>query len=127
MEIVKIASFAFIALFLFILFKDKREDISIFITLITSIIIIFFLLNKINLIIQFLQSIALKANIDAVYLSTVIKILGIAYVASFCAEICKDAGANSIASKVELSGKILILFLAIPILMAVLEAILKIM
>ncbi|MBB6697606.1 MULTISPECIES: stage III sporulation protein AD [Clostridium] len=127
MEIIKITSFAFVALFLLIIFKDEREDISIFITLITSVIIIFFLLSKINFIFQFLQSIALKANIDAVYLSTVMKILGIAYVASFCSEICKDAGANSIASKVELSGKILILFLAIPILMAVLDAILKIM
>ncbi|MBB6631275.1 stage III sporulation protein AD [Clostridium algidicarnis] len=127
MEIIKITSFAFVALFLLIIFKEEREDISIFITLITSVIIIFFLLSKINFIFQFLQSIALKANIDAVYLSTVMKILGIAYVASFCSEICKDAGANSIASKVELSGKILILFLAIPILMAVLDAILKIM
>ncbi len=127
MEIIKITSFAFVALFLLMIFKEEREDISIFITLITSVIIIFFLLSKINFIFQFLQSIALKANIDAVYLSTVMKILGIAYVASFCSEICKDAGANSIASKVELSGKILILFLAIPILMAVLDAILKIM
>lgn len=127
MEIFKIVSFAFISLFLILFFKNNREDIVINISIISGVLIFLFMLNKINAIFVFLQTMAIKANIDTIYLNTVIKIIGIAYIASFCSEICKDAGANSIASKVEFSGKILILFLAIPILMAVLEAILKIM
>ena len=55
------------------------------------------------------------------------KILAIAYLASFASEICKDAGASTIGSKVEFAGKIMILSLAIPILMAVLDSILKIL
>jgi len=77
--------------------------------------------------VNFLQTLSNKANIDIVYLDTVFKILGIAYLTSFCSEICKDAGESSIASKVEFAGKILILTLAIPILMAVMQTILKIM
>ncbi|WP_055667683.1 stage III sporulation protein AD [Desnuesiella massiliensis] len=127
MEIFKIVSFAFISLFLILFFKNNREDIVVNISIIAGVLIFLFMLNKINAIFVFLQTMAVKANIDTIYLNTVIKIIGIAYIASFCSEICKDAGANSIASKVEFSGKILILFLAIPILMAVLEAILKIM
>lgn len=127
MEIFKIVSFAFISLFLILFFKNSREDIVVNISIIAGVLIFLFMLNKINAIFVFLQTMALKANIDTIYLNTVIKIISIAYIASFCSEICKDAGANSIASKVEFSGKILILFLAIPILMAVLEAILKIM
>jgi len=49
------------------------------------------------------------------------------HISSFCSEICRDAGESSIASKVEFAGKILILTLAIPILMAVMQTILKIM
>lgn len=127
MDIVKIVSFVFMALFLFVLFKGKRDDIALQITLVVGVIIFMFMLSKVSSVIQFLESIAVKANIDTIYLNTVIKIIGIAYIASFCSEVCKDAGANSIAAKVEFSGKILILVLAIPILMAVLEAILKIM
>lgn len=127
MEIFKIVSFAFVSLFLILFFKNNREDIVVNISIIAGVLIFLFMLNKINAIFVFLQTMAVKANIDTIYLNTVIKIIGIAYIASFCSEICKDAGANSIASKVEFSGKILILFLAIPILMAVLEAILKIM
>jgi stage III sporulation protein AD len=125
MEIVKVVSFAFIALFIVVLLKDYKEDLAIKISIAVGILIFLFLINKITLVIGLLQQLALKANIDFVYLNTVFKILGIAYLASFCSEICRDAGQNSLGSKVEFAGKILILVLSIPILMAVLQSILK--
>ena len=127
MEIIKIVAFAFIALFIVLIFKGKRDDIAIQVSIAAGILIFLFMVNKLTIIMGFLQTLANKANIDVVYLNTVFKILGIAYLASFCSEICKDAGENSIAAKVEFSGKILILVLAIPILMAVMQSILKIM
>lgn len=127
MEILKIVSFAFIVLFLFLLFKDKRSDISALILLAAGAILFLFIAGEISGILNFFTEIADKANIDIVYIGIVLKILAIAYLSTFCAEICKDAGAASLANKVELAGKILILGLSIPILMAVLNSILKIM
>ncbi|NLZ47362.1 MAG: stage III sporulation protein AD [Clostridiales bacterium] len=127
MEIVKIVAFAFIALFIVLIFKDRRSDIAVQISIVAGLSIFLFMLSKITAVLQFLEQLSLKANIDFIYLNTVLKILGIAYLASFCSEICRDAGENSLASKVEFSGKILILVLAIPILMAVLQSILKIL
>ncbi|WP_434304616.1 stage III sporulation protein AD [Clostridium botulinum] len=127
MEIIKIVAFAFISLFLILIFKGRRDDLAVQISIAAGVIIFLFLTSKITAILQFMQQLALKTNIDFIYLSTVFKILGIAYLATFCSEICKDAGENSLASKVEFAGKILILGLAIPILMAVLQSILKIM
>lgn len=127
MEIVKIVSFAFIALIVVQIFRDKRSDIAIQISMVAGILIFLFMMTKITAVLQFLQQLSAKANIDFIYLNTVLKILGIAYLASFCSEICRDAGESSLAAKVEFSGKILILVLAIPILMAVLQSILKIM
>lgn len=125
MEIFKIVAFAFIALSIFLLFKDRRSDLSVLISLVASIIIFLFIIGQLSDVIYFLKSIADRANINTIYIGIVMKILAIAYVASFCSEICKDAGANSIASKVDFSGKILILALSIPILMAVLDSILQ--
>ncbi|APH13582.1 stage III sporulation protein AD [Clostridium sporogenes] len=127
MEIIKIVAFAFISLFLILIFKGRRDDLAVQISIAAGAIIFLFLTSKITAILQFMQQLASKTNIDFIYLSTVFKILGIAYLATFCSEICKDAGENSLASKVEFAGKILILGLAIPILMAVLQSILKIM
>lgn len=127
MDIVKIISFALVALFIVSFIKNDKKDVAILLSIVTGIVIFIFLISKLSIIVNFLQSLSSKANIDVVYLDTVFKILGIAYLSSFCAEICKDAGESSIAAKVEFAGKILILTLAIPILMAVLQTILKIM
>ncbi|MDU8966840.1 MAG: stage III sporulation protein AD [Clostridium sp.] len=127
MDIIKIVAFAFAALFMFLLFKDKRSDISTLISLSAGAIIFLVVIAQLNDVIYFIKDIADKANIDMVYIGVVLKILAIAYLATFCSEICKDAGAASIASKVEFSAKILILTLAIPILMAVLQSILQIL
>ena len=124
MDIIKIVAFAFAALFMFLLFKDKRSDISTLISLSAGAIIFLVVITQLNDVIYFIKDIADKANIDMVYIGVVLKILAIAYLATFCSEICKDAGA---ASKVEFSAKILILTLAIPILMAVLQSILQIL
>jgi stage III sporulation protein AD len=127
MEIIKVVAFAFIALFLVLFFKGNRDDIAVYISIAAGIIIFLFMIAKITAVLQFIQQLAAKANIDFIYLTTVFKIIAIAYLASFCSEICKDAGQGNLGAKVEIAGKILILVLAIPILMAVLQSILKIM
>lgn len=127
MEILKIVSFALAALFIFLLFKDKRSDIAVLVSLLAGVILFISILTSITDIISFIKDISSRANIDIVYIGVVLKILAISYLATFCSEICKDAGAASIASKVEFSAKILILTLAIPILMAVLQSILQIL
>lgn len=127
MEIIKIVSFALVALMIFMLLGERKKELAVLITIIAGAIIFLALIDKLSEIINFIYTIADKANIDMVYIGIVLKILAIAYLSSFCSEICKDAGATSIASKVEFAGKILILALAIPILMAVLNSILQIL
>ncbi|MGG7176123.1 stage III sporulation protein AD [Clostridium paraputrificum] len=127
MLIVKVISFVLIALFLYLLFKDKRSDLAVLVMLAAGVMVFIFCLSELGQIITFLKTISERAGIDVVYLGIVLKILAISYLASFASEICKDAGAGSLASKVEFSGKIFILVLAIPILMAVLDSILQIL
>jgi len=60
-------------------------------------------------------------------MSTILKIIGIAYIAEFGAEVCKDAGEGAIASKIELAGKVIIIVLAAPIITSLLDLIVEIM
>ena len=46
---------------------------------------------------------------------------------SFCSYICNDAGVTVLGKKVEFTGKIMILLLAIPIMANILNSILSIM
>ncbi len=83
MEIIKIVAFAFISLFLILIFKGRRDDLAVQISIAAGVIIFLFLTSKITAILQFMQQLASKTNIDFIYLTTVFKILGIAYLATF--------------------------------------------
>lgn len=126
MDIIKIAAFSFVSIFIISIFKGRRNDIAILISIACGTLIFIFLVDKMKAILNFLKDLSIKANIDTIYLNIVFKVIGIAFITTFCSEICKDAGQHSLAYKVELSGKILILLLSIPILMAVLNTIIKI-
>ena len=127
MEIIQVAFFAFTALFIFLLLKDNKSQVGFLVILAAGIGIFLYMIGQLAEVIEFIKDIANKANIDTVYIGIVLKILAIAYITSFCSEICKDSGAGSIGSKVEFAGKIMILGLAVPILMAVLNSILQIL
>lgn len=66
-----------------------------------------------------------RARIQAMYLDTVLRVIGVAYVSSFGAQLCKDAKEEALAVTVELTGKIMIAVLALPVLLGVLEALLR--
>ncbi len=87
--------------------------------------IFLFLVDKIYLIVSMVEKLAADAKINIVYVETILKIIGIAYIAEFAAQITKDAGQGAIASKIELGGKVLILAMAVPILTVLIETIIK--
>ncbi|MCX7903952.1 MAG: stage III sporulation protein AD [Caloramator sp.] len=127
MEIIKVVAIAFIASVLILFIKEDRPEYAVHLSIVTGLIIFFMMMSKLTIVIQAIQQIAIKANIDYTYLSIVFKIIGIAYLASFGIEICKDSGQSSIASKIEFAGKILILILSLPIMLAVIDLIIKIL
>lgn len=126
MEIFSIVGLALVATILSVILKGQRPEIAIQISIITGVIIFMLMIFRISAVVELLQNLAKKVSIDLIYLSTILKIVGIAYITTFGAEVCRDAGESAIASKVEFAGKILIMILAIPILMAVLETVVNI-
>ncbi len=81
----------------------------------------------VNEIIAFMQDIARESGMDSSYIAIVMKIIAIAYLSTFCSYICNDAGVTVLGKKVEFTGKIMILLLAIPIMANILNSILSIM
>lgn len=125
MDIVQIVILGIIASILFIVLKDINASFAFFLILITGIIIFIVIMNQIGSIFQLIKTLGEKATIEGMYMETILKIIGIAYIVELGANITKDAGLGSVASKIELAGKIFILLLAIPIITAVIEAILS--
>ena len=127
MEILQIVGLGIVAAVIIIVLKAQKPEIAVQISIITGIVIFLLVAAKLSAIMDMLQSFSEKAHINPVYFTTVLKILGIAYIAEFGAEVCKDAGEASIASKIELAGKVIIVVLAVPIITSLLELITRIM
>lgn len=127
MDIMQIAIIGLVAALLVSIVKQYRPDIAMIITMGSGVLLFLMLLGNIKIIVSTVEAISQKANLDSIYLMTVLKVIGIAYIAEFGSQICKDTGEGTIASKIELGGKVLIMVLALPILKALMEAILKIL
>lgn len=127
MEILQIVGIGLIAAVLSITLKQEKPEMALFIGIGAGVIVLLMLVGEIRDIVIFIQRIAARANVDFMYLSTILKVIGIAYIAEFGSQVCKDAGENAIASKIELGGKLIILVLTIPILTALMEVIINIL
>jgi stage III sporulation protein AD len=126
-DILQIIGLAIVATVIIAVLKANRPEIAIQISIAAGIIVFTMVLGKISAVIDLLNSYAQRINIDTIYLSTLLKIVGIAYIAEFGAEVCKDAGESAIASKVELAGKVMIIVLAVPIITSLMDLVIKIM
>lgn len=127
MEIIKIIGIALIALIIIILLKQYKPEFAIYISLLTGVLILLFVVDDLKNIITLLQSISDKTSINKNFLTLLIKITGIAFLSEFAVSVCKDAGEGAIASKIEIGSKIIIIGMSIPILSSLLEIILKIL
>jgi stage III sporulation protein AD len=65
--------------------------------------------------------------VNQLFLATILKIIGIAYITEFGAQVTRDAGQESIAAKIELAGNILIMVMAIPIITVIIETVMQIL
>ena len=126
MEIIKIIGIAFIALIIIIMLKQYRPEYAVFISILTGVLILFLVMDKLTGIINLIQSIQDKYSINTQFIAILIKITGIAFLSEFAVSICKDSGDAAIASKIELGSKIIIISMSIPIISNLLEIILKI-
>ena len=127
MNIMQIVAIGLIAAVLAIVVRQQRPDVALMISLAAGVIIFIMVLGNIKAVASTINNMAQRANLDSIYLTTILKVVGIAYISEFGAQICKDAGEGAIASKIELGGKLLIMILALPILTALMEVILKIL
>lgn len=123
MEILKISAIALSGVLLASFLKSANKETSIYVILATSMIILVSVITRISEIFSFMENIYVNVTYGREYFPIIIKVLAVAYITDFTAQLCKDAGENSIGSKVEFAGKVTIFYIAIPILTSILELI----
>ena len=72
-------------------------------------------------ILEGLQKIQDLIRINPVYLNTLLKMTGITYIVEFASGICRDAGYAALGTQIEIFGKLSILAVSIPVILALLD------
>jgi stage III sporulation protein AD len=127
MDIARIVSAGIIVAVLAVALRRQGPEFSLVIALGGSLLILFMVLPRLGVALKLLERFAAEFDGETPYVDVVLKIIGVAYLAEFGAQICADAGETAVASKIELAGKILIMVIAAPVLLALLDVILGIL
>ena len=121
MNVLQIGAIGVAGTLLALQFKSGKSEYGIYISIALSIIVFVGILGHLETLIETMRRIGTYINIDSIYISTLLKMLGITYVAEFSSSICKDAGYQTIAGQIEVFGKLAVFVLSMPVLLALLD------
>lgn len=127
MEIARLVGIALVTTVFLMFLRQEKPQMAVVLSIAFSLVVFLALVGKLSSIIQVISDISRKAEINFFFLSTILKILGVAYLAEFAAAICRDAGEQAVAQKLEFAAKVIIAVLALPVLVAILESLMQIM
>ena len=122
-ELIKVAFLGIAGVLLAIQFKGSKSEYATYIGLAVGIVIFFFSMRQVEAVTA--QFSRIKGYLDGTegYLSILLKVIGITYICEFSADICRDAGYQTVAGQIEILGKLTVMFAGLPILFAVIEQI----
>ncbi len=124
MDLIRIGVLGIVSAILIILLKTQKPEIGIQISLVFGAVVMISLAGRIRDILDLIDLYLTRAELSGVYISSLFKIIGMAYITEFAAESCRDASQGAIAAKVELAGKVMIMVAAIPIITSVMNVVL---
>ncbi len=127
MEMIQIVGLGIMATVLLFVIKEQKPMFAFLLSTFTGLFIFLLVIGKIEAVITVLEDLANRSGIPSIYLKTILKIIGIAYITEFGAQIVRDAGQESIASKIEFAGKVFILVMAIPIISVIVETVIALL
>ncbi len=112
--IFSIFGISLLAVSICVILRKTNPEFSLLISLVASILIFLIIFSNFSPILNLINRCVNEFNLNNVYIITILKTLGICYIAQIASETCKDCGFSSISSKVELAGKIAIILLSLP-------------
>ena len=115
MDIFKIVLIGMTGGMLSLFLKDYRRESAVVVGLITAIVVMSYSVECLLGVIKSIRYITEKSGVDMKYFTIILKVVGVAYLSQFGGELLRDCGEGAVASKVELAGKIFILYLTVPI------------
>lgn len=119
----KIIFAVIIGILLAIKLKGMGSSMWAYLSIALSLFVLFYVVNRLSFVFDFLNDVIADIGLESGYFEILIKIVGISYLCEFTANICRESGFVSVAGQVEIGGKLTMMVLSMPILLAIVETI----
>ena len=103
--------------------KGLKGEYGIYLVAAVGLVIFFYGITKLKTVIETISQVQSYIRLNRMYLEVLLKMIGITYIAEFSSGICKDAGYGSLGSQIEIFGKLSVLAVSMPILLALLDTV----
>ena len=103
--------------------KGLKGEYGIYLVAAVGLVIFFYGITKLKTVIETIRQVQSYIRLNRMYLEVLLKMIGITYIAEFSSGICKDACYGSLGSQIEIFGKLSVLAVSMPILLALLDTV----
>lgn len=126
-DVFKITAVGVVGALLSVMLKSYKKELSMAVAVATGLAITAMMIAYMGDVFDAFALLIEKTGINREYFSIILKVTGIAYISQFAGELCRDAGENAIAVKIETASKIAVMVLTMPVIKEFLENILLIL
>jgi len=128
MEIVsRAAAAAVVGSILALLLRKYTPELSLTLSLVTGVVIVWISATVASRITDLLRRLAENGALESIYVSPVMKCVGIGMITQLASQVCRDAQQGSVASAVELCGTLCALYVSMPLIDALLTTVEKLL
>ena len=101
--------------------KQGKAEYATFVSFTGCILIAWIAVRLLEGITGSLERMERLLHLDMEYVALLMKMIGVTYLSEFASSLCKDAGYSAVAGQIELVGKLTILTIGMPIVLALFE------
>lgn len=127
MDFFKIVCGVIIGVLLAIKLKGLGSPLWVYLSMALSIFVLLYVVNRLSFVLDFLDNVMADIGLEAGYFEILIKIVGISYLCEFASNICRESGFLAVAGQIEIGGKLTMMVMSMPILMAIVETVMSVL
>lgn len=114
MNIIAVCGFAVITACIIAAIRNLRPELAGISASVAGVLIMAYAVETVVPLVAFVKDVAAERGVES-YFTLMLKALAISFCCRMSAEICRDCGENTLASRVELAGKVGIVLISLPI------------
>ena len=116
MELVKVLGVGVVGLIVASLLKKDKPELMLLAIIATGAMILVIILSSLSSAIAAFADLVARSGLNDTLFGGMLKLVGVGYLTEYAASLATDAGSTSIASKIQLAGKVSIFLMGVPVL-----------